>query len=74
MTGRTVSVGGHSELELAGVLTGLTVVGMAVGTWMHLVGPQRDLGWVVFIISFGAWMGAAILLMLMLWDAGFLDR
>lgn len=64
----------HSDLEIAGVVTGATVLGMAVGTWLHLFGAARNLGWFLFIISFGFWMAAAIVFMLLLWDAGYLDR
>lgn len=69
-----MSLRSHSDLELAGVVTGLTVIGMVVGTWLHLFGSSSNLGWFLFIISFAFWMAAAIVLMLLLWDAGYLDR
>lgn len=69
-----MSRGGHSDLEIAGVLTGLTVLGMVVGTWLLLFTARQDAGWMLFILSFGFWMTAAIVFMLLLWDAGYLDR
>lgn len=67
-------LGSHSDLEIAGVVTGATVLGMAVGAWIHLFGSARDAGWFLFLLSFGFWMAAAIVFMLLLWDAGYLDR
>jgi hypothetical protein len=69
-----VSLRSHSDLELAGVVTGLTVLGMVAGTWLLLFGENRNLGWMLFTLSFGFWMAAAIVFMLLLWDAGYLDR
>lgn len=69
-----VSLSDHSDTELAAVVVGLTVLGMVTGTYMHLFGPDHEFGWLLFTLSFGAWMAAAIVLMLVLWDAGYLDR
>lgn len=69
-----MSLGSHSDLELAGVVTGMTVLGMLAGTWLLLFSPNRNAGWLLFTLSFTFWMAAAIVLMLLLWDAGYLDR
>lgn len=69
-----MSLGPHSDQEIAGVLVGATVAGMAVGAWLLLSEQQPHVGWFLFTISFGLWMFAFIVAMLILWDAGYFDR
>ncbi|MFB6221029.1 MAG: hypothetical protein ABEH90_06275 [Halolamina sp.] len=69
-----MSLGPHSDQEVAGVVVGGTIAGMAIGAWLLLSGARPHVGWFLFIISFGLWMFAFIIAWLILWDAGYFDR
>lgn len=59
---------------ITAAVVALTVFGMTVGTILLLATGRRDLGWFMFLLSFGAWMFAAVAGMLLVWDSGYLDR
>lgn len=71
-----MSFGPHSRQEVAGasVVVAVTVLGMVAGIWLHISGLLPHIGWFLFIVSFGLWMFGAIAAMLILWNAGYLDR
>jgi len=58
----------------AAVAVALTVVGMTVGTVLLLATGRTNVGWFMFLLSFGGWMFAAVAGMLLVWDSGYLDR
>jgi hypothetical protein len=35
---------------------------------------RTNVGWFMFLLSFGGWMFAAVAGMLLVWDSGYLDR
>ncbi|MFW5948047.1 MAG: hypothetical protein ACOCSD_00425 [Halolamina sp.] len=59
---------------IAAVAVVVTVLGMTVGTVMLFVTDRTHAGWFLFILSFGAWMFAAVGGMLVVWNSGYLDR
>lgn len=69
-----MSVTGVSDAELAGIAVAVTVVGMVVGVGLLLFSPRHALGWHLFIVSFGAWMAAAVAAMLVMWERGWFDK
>jgi hypothetical protein len=58
----------------AAAAVALTVIGMTVGTVLLLATGRENVGWFMFLLSFGAWMFAAVGGMLLVWDSGYLDR
>lgn len=58
----------------AAAAVALTVIGMTAGTVLLLVTGREHVGWFMFVLSFGAWMFAAVGGMLLVWDSGYLDR
>lgn len=62
------------QATLAAGAVGLTVLGMTFGTVLLLATGRRDAGWFMFLLSFGAWMFAAVAGMLLVWESGYLDR
>ncbi|WP_049981920.1 hypothetical protein [Halolamina rubra] len=58
----------------AAVAVALTVFGMTVGTVLLLATGRTNVGWFMFVLSFGAWMFAAVGGMLLVWESGYLDR
>lgn len=62
------------QATVAAAAVALTVLGMTVGTILLLATGRRDAGWFMFLLSFGAWMFAAVGGMLLVWDSGYLDR
>ncbi|QKY19071.1 hypothetical protein B4589_001285 [Halolamina sp. CBA1230] len=58
----------------AAAAVALTVLGMTVGTVLLLATGRTNVGWFMFLLSFGAWMFAAVAGMLLVWDSGYLDR
>jgi len=59
---------------VAAAAVGLTVIGMTVGTVLLLATGRTNVGWFMFLLSFGGWMFAAVAGMLLVWDSGYLDR
>ena len=62
------------QATIAAAAVALTVVGMTLGTVLLLATGRRDIGWFMFLLSFGGWMFAAVAGMLLVWDSGYLDR
>jgi|AntRauTorcE11897_2_1112592.scaffolds.fasta_scaffold53379_1 hypothetical protein len=62
------------QATIAAVAVALTVLGMTVGTVLLLATGRQNIGWFMFLLSFGAWMFAAVGAMLLVWDSGYLDR
>lgn len=59
---------------VAAVLVATTVLGMTTGTVLLFATNRPHAGWFLFLLSFGAWMFAAVGAMLLVWDSGYLDR
>lgn len=60
--------------QLAGVAVGFTVAGMVVGTALVLTRTYQSIGWLVFILSFGGWLPAALFALREAWHQGWFDR
>lgn len=60
--------------SLAAVAVVFTVVGMLVGTALLFATPYRSLGWLLFMLSFGGWLAAALLALREGWHRGWFDR
>lgn len=63
-----------SSAQLAGVSVGVSVVGMVAGTALVLSATYQTAGWLLFILSFGGWLAAALLALREGWHAGWFDR
>lgn len=63
-----------STAQLAGVSVGVSVVGMLAGTALVLSATYQVAGWLLFIVSFGSWLTAALLALREGWHAGWFDR
>lgn len=63
-----------SSGRVAGVSVVVTVIGMLLGTALVLTATYADAGWLLFVLSFGGWLGAALLAMREGWDGGWFDR
>lgn len=63
-----------TSAQLAGVSVGITVIGMLVGTALVLSATYQTVGWLVFILSFGGWLAAALLAMREGWHRGWFDK
>lgn len=63
-----------SSAQLAGVSVGVSVVGMVAGTALVLSATFQTAGWLLFILSFGGWLAAALLALREGWYAGWFDR
>lgn len=51
-----------------------SILGMVVGTGLVLATDHRSTGWLLFILSFGAWLAAALLGLREGWARGWFDR
>ena len=71
---RVMAYGLSRQGTAAAVVVALTVIGMTVGTVLLLATGREHVGWFMFLLSFGAWMFAAVAGMLLVWDSGYLDR
>lgn len=60
--------------QLVGATVGFTVFGMLAGTALVLSATYQSAGWLLFILSFGGWLGAALLAMREGWHRGWFDR
>jgi uncharacterized protein (DUF983 family) len=60
--------------QLVGVSVGLTVAGMLAGTALVLSATYQTAGWLVFILSFGGWLAAALFAMREGWHRGWFDH
>lgn len=78
MPGRRVAPGvtfpQPSSGQLAAGGVGLTIAGMAGGTVLLLASAYPSVGWLLFILSFGGWLGAALLALREGWQRGWFDR
>lgn len=69
-----MSLARPSTGRLVGVTVGLTVAGMLLGTGLLLASEYRAAGWLLFVLSFGGWLGAALLAMREGWHRGWFDK
>lgn len=60
--------------QLVGASVGITVFGMLAGTALVLSATSQSAGWLLFILSFGGWLGAALLAMREGWHRGWFDK
>lgn len=60
--------------QLAAVTVGLTAAGMLVGMALVLTATYQIAGWLLFILSFGGWLGAALLALREGWHRGWFDH
>lgn len=69
-----MSLSRPSPGQLVGLTVGLTVAGMVVGTALVLSATAPAAGWLLFILSFGGWLAAALLALREGWHAGWFDK
>lgn len=69
-----MSLSRPSSAQLVGVAVGFSVAGMLTGTVLVLSATHQSVGWIVFILSFGAWLSAALLALREGWQRGWFDR
>lgn len=69
-----MTVARPTSAQIAVVSVGLTVAGMLSGTALVLVTDHREAGWLLFVLSFGGWLPAALLAMREGWHRGWFDR
>lgn len=69
-----MSLSRPSSAQLVGIAVGLSVAGMLAGTALVLSATHQTAGWVLFILSFGAWLAAALLALREGWQRGWFDR
>lgn len=69
-----MAFGLSTRATVASALVALTVLGMTTGTVLLFATNRPHAGWFLFLLSFGAWMFAAVGGMLLVWDSGYLDR
>lgn len=69
-----MSIAGLGSGQVAGLSVGLTVLGMVTGTALVLSGTYQKAGWLLFILSFGGWLGAALLALREGWHRGWFDH
>ena len=60
--------------HLTAASVGASVLGMLVGTAMLLTVSYAALGWLLFVLSFAGWLGAALLALRAGWHRGWFDR
>lgn len=63
-----------TSAQLVGIAVGLSVAGMVAGTGLVLSASYQAVGWLLFILSFGGWLAAALLALREGWHAGWFDR
>ena len=64
----------RQSTRLATVAVVGTVAGMLVGAGLLLATEHRSAGWLLFVLSFGGWLGAALLGLREGWARGWFDR
>lgn len=69
-----MSDGRPASGSLAAVAVGVTVIGMVVGASLLFATAYRSLGWLLFMLSFGGWLAAALLALREGWHRGWFDR
>lgn len=72
--GRDMSIAGVRSSRIAGLAVGLSVLGMLFGTALVLSATYQRAGWLLFILSFGGWLGAALLALREGWHRGWFDH
>jgi hypothetical protein len=72
--GTTVSAAQLSSGHVAGAAVGLAVAGMITGVVLLFASDYPSVGWLVFILSFGGWLTAALLALREAWHRGWFDR
>lgn len=65
---------GLSSGLVAGISVGVAVLGMFIGTALVLSATYQSAGWLLFVLSFGAWLGAALLALREGWHRGWFDH
>jgi uncharacterized protein (DUF983 family) len=63
-----------SSGQLVGLTVGLSVAGMVAGTALVLSATFQVAGWLLFILSFGGWLAAALLALREGWHRGWFDK
>ena len=63
-----------TSAQIAAVSVGFTVAGMLAGAALVLATDHRAVGWLLFVLSFGGWLPAALLAMREGWHRGWFDR
>lgn len=63
-----------TSARFAGLAVALTVAGMLAGTVLVLATDHAPAGWLLFVLSFGGWLAAALLAMQEGWHRGWFDR
>lgn len=63
-----------SAAQLVGIAVGLSIAGMLAGTALLLSTDHQGVGWLLFVLSFGGWLAAALLALREGWQAGWFDR
>ncbi|MFB6361933.1 MAG: hypothetical protein ABEH59_11510 [Halobacteriales archaeon] len=69
-----MSFAGLNSGQVAGLAVALTVLGMVAGTALVLSSTYQQAGWLLFILSFGGWLGAALLALREGWHRGWFDH
>lgn len=63
-----------SSGQVAAGAVGLTVAGMLAGVVLLFASDYPSVGWLVFILSFGGWLTAALLALREGWRRGWFDK
>jgi hypothetical protein len=69
-----MSIAGLNSGQIPGVSVALTVLGMVAGAALVLSAAYERAGWLLFILSFGGWLGAALLALRAGWHRGWFDH